>query len=94
MQHLVLRPNKAKADTVKRAHLALIIPFLVMLIDQTVKCWIKTTYPLGGGFDILGLSWAKIHFVENEGMAFGMQLGGNYGKLLLTLFRPPTPCTP
>ncbi len=36
---------------------------------------------------MLGLSWAKIHFVENEGMAFGMELGGDYGKLLLTLFR-------
>ncbi len=31
--------------------------------------------------------WFYIHFTENEGMAFGMQLGGNYGKLLLSLFR-------
>lgn len=31
--------------------------------------------------------WFRIHFVENEGMAFGMSFGGNYGKLLLTLFR-------
>jgi signal peptidase II len=42
---------------------------------------------LGEEFGILGLDWARIHFTENEGMAFGMQLGGAYGKLLLTVFR-------
>lgn len=36
---------------------------------------------------IFGLEWAKIHFVENNGMAFGISLGGNYGKLALSLFR-------
>ncbi len=59
----------------------------MLVIDQVVKFWIKTTYTLGGGFEMLGLSWARIHFVENEGMAFGMELGGNYGKLILTIFR-------
>ncbi len=71
----------------KRSYLAIAIIFFVLLIDQVIKFWIKTTYPLGGGFDILGLEWAKIHFVENEGMAFGMELGGNYGKLILSVFR-------
>ena len=71
----------------KRSWLAIGIIFLVLLIDQVLKVWIKTTYTLGGGFDILGLSWAKIHFVENEGMAFGMELGGSYGKLVLSIFR-------
>ena len=41
----------------------------------------------GQEFGILGLSWARIHFVENEGMAFGITLGGNAGKLALSLFR-------
>jgi len=72
---------------VKRSYLAVGIVIFVLLIDQILKFWIKTTYPLGGGFDILGLDWAKIHFVENEGMAFGMELGGNYGKLILSIFR-------
>lgn len=36
---------------------------------------------------IFGLEWARIHFVENNGMAFGISLGGNYGKLALSLFR-------
>ena len=41
----------------------------------------------GQEFLILGLSWAKIHFVENEGMAFGLSLGGSSGKLALSIFR-------
>lgn len=41
----------------------------------------------GDNFEILGLDWALIHFVENNGMAFGLSLGGEYGKLLLSLFR-------
>lgn len=59
----------------------------VILLDQVTKFWIKLSYPEGGGFDILGLSWAKIQFVENEGMAFGWLLGGDLGKLILTGFR-------
>lgn len=71
----------------KRSLIAISVIFLVLLIDQVLKIYVKTTFPLGGGFDILGLPWAKIHFVENEGMAFGMSFGGQYGKLFLTLFR-------
>ncbi len=41
---------------------------------------------IGQEFYILG-DWFRIHFIENEGMAFGVTLGGNYGKLLLTVFR-------
>jgi len=37
--------------------------------------------------ELLGLNWALIHFVENPGMAFGIELGGSYGKLALSLFR-------
>lgn len=42
---------------------------------------------MGESFDVLGLSWFKIYFTENPGMAFGMELGGSYGKLALSLFR-------
>ena len=52
-----------------------------------LKIYIKTNLQLGEEFGIFGLSWARIHFTENEGMAFGMTFGGNYGKLLLTVFR-------
>jgi len=41
----------------------------------------------GDSFNLLGLDWAKIHFVENPGMAFGIELGGQIGKLILSLFR-------
>ena len=60
---------------------------LVLFLDQLLKIYIKTNLQLGEEFGIFGLSWARIHFTENEGMAFGMTFGGNYGKLLLTVFR-------
>lgn len=43
--------------------------------------------PLGDYFEVLGLSWFRIHFIENPGMAFGIEWGGAYGKLALSLFR-------
>jgi len=47
------------------------IIFLVLLLDQTIKIWVKTTLSYGEEFQMLGLNWARIHFVENPGMAFG-----------------------
>ncbi len=64
---------------------AIAIIILVLLIDQVSKIYIKTTFILGDGFDVF--SWFKIHFVENEGMAWGAKIPGEYGKLFLTLFR-------
>jgi len=58
----------------------------VLVLDQILKFWIKTTFYMGESHAVLG-HWFYLHFTENEGMAFGMKLGGNYGKLLLTLFR-------
>jgi signal peptidase II len=62
-----------------------LIVFLVLLVDQVSKIWIKTNMALGDNYRIA--DWAYIHFIENPGMAFGMELGGSYGKLILTLFR-------
>lgn len=59
---------------------------LILVLDQGIKILVKTTMPLGDTHLILG-HWFQIHFIENEGMAFGMKLGGDYGKLLLSLFR-------
>ena len=64
----------------------LLLIFLVLLADQVSKIWIKTNMYLGQEYHILG-HWFIIHFVENEGMAFGLSFGGNYGKLALSLFR-------
>ena len=58
----------------------------VLVLDQILKIWIKTTFYLGESHAMMG-HWFFLHFTENEGMAFGMRLGGDYGKLLLSLFR-------
>lgn len=71
----------------KRSWIIIGIILLVLILDQTLKIYIKTNFALREGFDILGLDWAKIFFVENRGMAFGMELPGGNGKLILSLFR-------
>jgi len=63
-----------------------LIVTIVLIIDQTLKFWIKTNMSLGQEFNIIG-NWFIIHFTENPGMAFGMQFAGDYGKLILSLFR-------
>ncbi len=60
---------------------------LVLILDQSLKIWIKTHFSYGQEVSMFGLDWAKLHFVENNGMAFGLSLGGFYGKLALSLFR-------
>ncbi len=64
---------------------ALAIIFAVLGIDQAVKIWVKTSMYLGQEHRIF--DWFIIHFTENNGMAFGLELGGEFGKILLTLFR-------
>lgn len=64
----------------------LIIILTVLLIDQALKFWIKTNMYLGQEYRIAG-DWFIIHFTENNGMAFGLEFAGEYGKLFLSLFR-------
>lgn len=64
--------------------LALIVG--VLFLDQFIKIWIKTHMYLGETHRVSG-QWFYLHFVENPGMAFGLELGGDYGKLLLSVFR-------
>jgi len=71
----------------KKTTAVFLVIFLVLVIDQALKIYVKLNIPYQGGFDILGFSKAKIFFIENKGMAFGMTLGGDYGKLILSLFR-------
>lgn len=59
---------------------------LILIVDQIVKIWVKTHMQIGEEIPLIG-NWCLLHFVENEGMAFGMAYGGSVGKLILTLFR-------
>lgn len=69
----------------KRIHIVFII-FLIIVADQSLKIWIKTHYPYGPTH-ITGLDWFQLYFIENKGMAWGWEFGGEWGKMILTLFR-------
>ncbi len=71
----------------KRSTAAVLVILLILVLDQTLKFYVKLNIPYLDGFDILGWSKARIHFIENDGMAFGLSFGGEYGKLFLSLFR-------
>ncbi len=60
--------------------------FLILLADQLLKVYIKTHYFLGEEHNVLG-RFFRLHFVENPGMAWGWKFGGDWGKIILTLFR-------
>ncbi|MFH0894626.1 MAG: lipoprotein signal peptidase [Bacteroidota bacterium] len=70
----------------KALRIPLLVIFLVLFIDQFVKIWVKTHLYLGEEIPVFG-NWFIINFVENYGMAFGMQFGGESGKIILTSFR-------
>ena len=66
---------------------AFLIVALVIIADQVLKFWIKTSFTYGPVLNMAGQKWAQLYFIENPGMAWGMELGGNWGKMILTLFR-------
>lgn len=59
---------------------------LILLADQVLKFYIKTNYHIGENHSLIG-NWSKLYFIENKGMAWGWEFGGNFGKIFLTLFR-------
>ena len=61
------------------------IVLATLVLDQALKIWVKTHMYLGQEHQIF--DWFYIHFTENNGMAFGMEFGGDWGKLGLSLFR-------
>lgn len=64
---------------------AIFIIVIVLLIDQISKIYIKTNFLYGE--EVVVFDWFRIHFIENNGMAWGAELGGKTGKLFLTIFR-------
>ncbi len=63
-----------------------IIVVVLLIIDQVSKILVKTNMHIGESIPVLG-NWFQIYFIENEGMAFGMKFGGNFGKYILTFLR-------
>lgn len=72
----------AQGNIAKRGWLAIIIVLTVLVIDQFIKIWVKTHMTLHEQIEVL--SWFKIVFIENNGMAYGMEIGS---KLVLSIFR-------
>ena len=71
----------------KKSLVVSLIILVVLILDQWLKIWVKLNIGYQQGFNILGLEWAQIHFIENPGMAFGIAYGGVTGKIILSLFR-------
>jgi signal peptidase II len=65
---------------------SLIIIFVILIADQVLKIWVKTTMSLGDEY-VIFKDWFILHFVENNGMAFGFEFAGEYGKMFLSIFR-------
>ena len=65
---------------------SIIVIFAILIADQALKIWIKTNLSLGDEIVVLK-NWFILHFVENNGMAFGFEFAGEYGKIFLSVFR-------
>lgn len=65
---------------------AIVIVVVMLVIDQIIKILVKTNMAVGETIPVLG-NWFMLHFIENEGMAFGLSLGENFGKLMLSIGR-------
>ena len=65
---------------------SIIIIVLILIADQILKIWIKTNLSLGDEI-VVFKDWFILHFVENNGMAFGFEFAGEYGKMFLSVFR-------
>lgn len=59
---------------------------LIVIADQALKIYVKTHYYSGQAHAVIG-GWFQLYFIENEGMAYGWKFGGDWGKIILTLFR-------
>lgn len=65
---------------------SLLLIFVILICDQALKIWVKTHMQIGQEIHLFG-NWGILHFIENNGMAFGMEMGGRPGKLVLSVFR-------
>ena len=70
----------------KYVWIGVLVVFALIVIDQVIKIWVKTHLAMGQTIPLIG-NWFNLHFVENEGMAFGISFGQQVGKFLLSLVR-------
>ncbi len=70
-------------STAKKSILFVVV---LLILDQALKIWVKTHMEIGDEIHIFGKR-GMLHFIENNGMAFGMEMGGKTGKLVLSIFR-------
>lgn len=71
----------------KKSTKVILVILITLILDQVLKIWVKTSFEYGEEVWLFGWSKARLHFVENNGMAFGMTLGEEYGKIALSSFR-------
>ncbi|MEX0987444.1 MAG: lipoprotein signal peptidase [Bacteroidales bacterium] len=64
----------------------ILIILVILIVDQVIKIIVKTNMTLYEQHSVFG-NWFLLHFVENKGMAFGLNLPGSYGKIILSIFR-------
>lgn len=69
-----------------KGQLSILLILSILIIDQVSKIWIKTNMSFGDTHFVFG-DWFLIKFIENPGMAFGIDIPGRFGKLMLSLFR-------
>lgn len=65
---------------------SVLLILLILFVDQFLKIWVKTHMEIGQEIPLFG-NWGILHFIENNGMAFGMEIGGKPGKFILSIFR-------
>ena len=73
-------------DKKKKTLLAIIVVAAIVVMDQVVKILVKTNMQIGEDIPLIG-EWCRLHFIENEGFAFGTHFGGVVGKYILTSIR-------
>jgi signal peptidase II len=71
---------------IMKGKLVFLLIAAIVIADQALKIFIKTSFNLNEEVHVIG-EWFRLHFVENEGMAYGLSFGGETGKIILTLFR-------
>ena len=86
MKFLLFCTGNNEKQSMSARYKSILVIVLILVADQILKFWVKTHMVVGEDIPFFG-KWGMLHFIENNGMAFGMEMGGQTGKLLLSIFR-------